>query len=139
MTDASSPGPPHVSDRLRSVALALEIPLGVFGFHRFYVGKVGTGILMLCTGGGLGLWWLYDLILIWSGEFQDSEGRRVALWSHDSTEPKSRSGDARLPEDIDGMQTEIHELAERVDFLERMLSQVRDRTQVSPGRTGADG
>ena len=32
MTDASFTPAPRVSDRLRSVALALEIPLGLFGF-----------------------------------------------------------------------------------------------------------
>jgi TM2 domain-containing membrane protein YozV len=34
--------------------------LGVFGAHRFYVGKWITGILWLCTGGFLGFGYLYD-------------------------------------------------------------------------------
>src|SRR5258708_21346411 len=69
------------SERLRGVALGLCIPLGVFGAHRFYVGKVGTGVLQLCTLGGRGLWWLYDAILIASGEFRDIEHRRLAVVS----------------------------------------------------------
>lgn len=54
--------------------------LGVFGAHRFYVGKVGTGLLQLCTIGGLGLWWLFDVILIVTGQFRDKEGYRVTEW-----------------------------------------------------------
>lgn len=53
------------------VALILAIFLGVLGVHRFYVGKVGTGILMLLTGGGCGIWWLVDIIMIAVGSFTD--------------------------------------------------------------------
>jgi TM2 domain-containing membrane protein YozV len=48
--------------------------LGVFGVHRFYVGKIGTGILMLLTAGGLGIWALIDLIMIICARFRDKEG-----------------------------------------------------------------
>jgi hypothetical protein len=54
--------------------------LGVFGAHRFYVGKHGTGLLMLITVGGLGIWWLADLIMLVTGQFRDKEGRRVTEW-----------------------------------------------------------
>lgn len=48
--------------------------LGVFGFHRFYVGKVGTGVLQLLTFGGLGIWSFIDFIMIIIGSFKDAEG-----------------------------------------------------------------
>lgn len=48
--------------------------LGIFGAHRFYVGRVGSGILMLITFGGLGIWMLIDFILILSGRFRDDYG-----------------------------------------------------------------
>ena len=73
------------SPRVRLVALLFCVLLGVFGVHRFYVGKIGTGILMLVTLGGLGIWTMIDLILIAVGSFRDKEGRRVFRW----TEPGS--------------------------------------------------
>ena len=46
------------------VALLLSIFLGSLGIDRFYLGKIGTGILKLITLGAFGIWWLIDLILI---------------------------------------------------------------------------
>ena len=54
--------------------LILGILLGGLGVHRFYVGKTGTGILMLLTLGGLGVWILVDIIVIAVGKFKDSSG-----------------------------------------------------------------
>lgn len=57
------------------IALALCGCFGALGLHRFYVGKIGTGILQLVTFGGLGIWWLIDLILIAVGSFDDDRGQ----------------------------------------------------------------
>ena len=54
--------------------LVLCLLLGMLGVHRFYVGKIGTGIVMLLTMGGLGIWALVDLIMIAVQKFRDSDG-----------------------------------------------------------------
>ena len=64
----------------RLVAALLCWFLGIFGAHRFYVGKIGTGLLMLVTFGGLGIWWLFDMLMILLGSFTDREGKRVFVW-----------------------------------------------------------
>ena len=48
--------------------------LGGIGVHRFYAGKVGTGIIMLITLGGLGIWTMIDFIIIATGNFKDKDG-----------------------------------------------------------------
>ena len=55
--------------------------LGVLGVHRFYVGKVATGILTILTFGGLGIWTLIDLIMIIVGEFTDKDGKKITQWT----------------------------------------------------------
>lgn len=60
--------------------------LGFLGVDRFYLGKVGTGIVKLLTLGGLGVWWLIDLILTLSGVQRDKEGRLLPDYEqHKST------------------------------------------------------
>ena len=66
------------SDSQWVVTLLLAFLLGIIGAHRFYVGKTGTGILMLLTFGGLGIWLLIDLILIVTGQFTNKEGEKIA-------------------------------------------------------------
>lgn len=75
----SATGEP-VSEKSRLAAALLCWFIGVFGVHRFYVGKVGTGILMLITFGGLGIWALIDLIIILVGSFRDKQGKVLANW-----------------------------------------------------------
>jgi hypothetical protein len=70
----------YVSPHSRTVAAVLAFFFGVLGVHRFYVGKVGTGVLQLLTGGGLGLWTLIDFIVILVGGFRDKNGLPLINW-----------------------------------------------------------
>ncbi|GAA2709522.1 hypothetical protein GCM10010429_24170 [Micromonospora olivasterospora] len=69
---------PVTAQRSWVVALLLCFFFGVIGVHRFYVGKVGTGILQIITFGGLGLWTLIDFIVILVGGFRDKQGQPLA-------------------------------------------------------------
>jgi hypothetical protein len=70
----------EASDRSRLVALLLCILLGYLGVHRFYVGKIGTGILWLLTGGMFGIGYVIDAVLIAAGNFRDSNGLPLIFW-----------------------------------------------------------
>jgi len=54
--------------------------VAVAGIHRFYLGKIGTGILMLITLGGLGIWTLIDFIFAVAGIMKDKEGKFIKNW-----------------------------------------------------------
>ena len=70
-----------ISSKSRLVALLLAIFLGVLGIHRFYVGKVGTGVLWLISGGLFGIGYIIDIVLIVLGSFTDKQGNFVKNWS----------------------------------------------------------
>lgn len=63
-----------ISQKKKMVALLLCIFLGYFGIHRFYVGKVGSGVLYCFTGGVCGIGWLIDIFMILCGSFKDEFG-----------------------------------------------------------------
>ena len=116
--------PQEPSDKSRGVALALAAILGPFGGHRFYVGKTGTGVLMALTIGGVGLWYLYDLILVASGSFRDAEGRLVRRWDPEESMPGGPMPTEVLDE-LDQLRQQVTDLAERVEFAERLLASPR--------------
>ena len=63
------------SDGRWLIAILLCFFLGCLGIHRFYVGKTGSGIAMLLTCGGCGIWALVDFIMILVNSFTDKDGR----------------------------------------------------------------
>ena len=62
----------------RTTTLLLCFFLGAIGAHRFYVGKVGTGILYLFTLGFFGFGVMVDFITIITGSFKTKEGETMA-------------------------------------------------------------
>jgi TM2 domain-containing membrane protein YozV len=66
-----------MSEKNFVVTVLLCFFLGSLGAHRFYVGKIGTGILMLLTLGGLGVWTIIDFIMIILSKFSDKEGQLI--------------------------------------------------------------
>jgi len=65
------------SEKSFVAVLILCVLLGSLGIHRFYAGRVVTGILMILTLGGLGIWTLIDIIMIATGSFKDSQGLKI--------------------------------------------------------------
>jgi TM2 domain-containing membrane protein YozV len=70
-----------MSDKRILPAFLLCFFVGVFGAHRFYVGKTGTGIIQILTLGGFGIWAFADFIMIIVGAFTDKEGNKITQWT----------------------------------------------------------
>jgi len=73
----------NVSPKSRLVTTLLCVLPAWFwvnGVHRFYLGKIGTGILMLLTLGSLGIWTIIDFVFAVSGNMKDKEGRLIKKW-----------------------------------------------------------
>ena len=72
--------PEGVSKKKRVVALVLCVLFGWLGLHRFYVDKWQSGLVMMLTIGGFGLWYFIDLVWIIAGTFEDKEGKLLHDW-----------------------------------------------------------
>src|SRR2546430_13717235 len=68
-----------VSERSRAVALGLALVGGPFGLHRFYTGRIQSGIWMCLTLGGMGISYLYDVVAGAAVMSRASAGRRPAV------------------------------------------------------------
>ncbi len=68
------------STKSRLYALLICLFFGWAGGHRYYVSKIGTGLLMFITMGGFGMWWVIDLIMISIGAFKDKENLLIKKW-----------------------------------------------------------
>jgi len=130
--DAGEGQQPQVSTRSRGVALLLSFVGGCFGLDRFYVGKTSTAIPKLLTLGGLGIWYLYDLVLIAAGEFRDVDDLRLVNWEvapspfmQNRLVGRAEQRVNELEEQLEALRQQFSDLAERVDFAERMLAQQR--------------
>jgi TM2 domain-containing membrane protein YozV len=66
------------------VALWLSIIFGIFGVDHFYLGKIGSGILKLLTAGGLGIWWIIDIVTLFRGKTTDKLGNPLEGYSPDA-------------------------------------------------------
>lgn len=73
----SVPAELEPSPKNKTAALILAILTGYIGIHRFYVGKVGTGILWLLTGGMFLVGWIVDVCKIAGNKFTDGKGRLI--------------------------------------------------------------
>src|SRR4029077_6854475 len=69
------------SDKRILPAFLMCFFIGFLGIHRFYVGRIGTGVAMLLTAGGLGVWVLSDLIILAPGSFTGANGNKIDLWT----------------------------------------------------------
>ncbi len=76
----AAPSIPATDKRILPAAILCFL-FGVFGAHRFYIGKIGSAVAMLLTLGGLGIWAIVDFILIVTGSFKDTHGVRITEWT----------------------------------------------------------
>ncbi len=70
----------EISPKSRLAVTLLSYFLGVFGAHRFYLGKTGEAFLMLFTLGGFGIWATVDFVFAVAGIMRDKDGRLIKEW-----------------------------------------------------------
>jgi hypothetical protein len=111
-----------VSPKSRLVAQLLAFFLGVFGAHRFYAGRTQSAIFMLFTLGGLGLWYVYDNIMIVAGSFRDADGLLVSDWEPESERRVGPGTTDAIFDELEHLRNDVSDLQARLDFAERLLA-----------------
>ena len=72
------------SPKSKAVVLPLCIFLGMLGVHRYYVGKIGTGVIWTLTAGFFGIGWIVDIFTVALGGFYDVNGYVVRFHPTDA-------------------------------------------------------
>lgn len=140
----------------RVVALIFAVFFGTFGLHRFYTGRYLTGLLWFLTGGLFMFGWIFDLVLLATGTFRDSEGRVLGPPDYEhrpliasdhqqqrapqssrqpSPDQQRRGGPPEAPVDGDPSDPYLEEAMR--DPLEEKFDQLEESIKANRGRDGS--
>jgi len=125
-----------VSPHKRLVALLFSLFVCLPGLHRFYVGKIGTGLLWFLTGGLFGVGQLVDVVMIIAGGFRDGQGRLLLNW-HD--EEVWEDGRVAGRSGALGRQAVVQEAASGAGAVEQGASAAGAEVQGASGGYGRSG
>ena len=88
------------SPKSKAVVLPLCIFLGVLGVHRYYVGKIGTGVIWTLTAGFFGIGWIVDIFTVALGGFYDVNGYVVRFHPTEAELAAAESAQSEDGEDL---------------------------------------